>query len=68
MRRGLRPPTPGRWHAGTGSPGRWKTRAELAELFAHVAANLFINYFNHYAQTEPDLPAAPGLEGWSPLD
>jgi uncharacterized peroxidase-related enzyme len=39
---------------------------ELAELFAHVAANLFTNYFNHYAQTEPDLPAAPGLEGWSP--
>jgi hypothetical protein len=24
------------------------------------------NYFNHYVQTEPDLPAAPGLEGWSP--
>jgi AhpD family alkylhydroperoxidase len=40
--------------------------AELAELFAHVAANLFTNYFNHYMQTEPDLPAAPGLEGWSP--
>jgi AhpD family alkylhydroperoxidase len=42
------------------------TDAELAELFAHVAANLFTNYFNHYVQTEPDLPAAPGLEGWSP--
>ncbi len=40
--------------------------AELAELFAHVAANMFTNYFNHYVQTEPDLPAAPGLEGWSP--
>ena len=40
--------------------------AELAELFAHVAANVFTNYFNHYVQTEPDLPAAPGLEGWSP--
>lgn len=39
---------------------------DLAELFAHVAANLFTNYFNHYARTEPDLPAAPGLEGWSP--
>lgn len=39
---------------------------ELTELFAHVAANLFTNYFNHYIQTEPDLPAAPGLEGWSP--
>jgi uncharacterized peroxidase-related enzyme len=40
---------------------------ELTELFAHVAVNIFTNYFNHYAQTEPDLPAAPGLEGWSPL-
>jgi AhpD family alkylhydroperoxidase len=40
--------------------------AELAQLFAHVAANIFTNYFNHYVQTEPDLPAAPGLEGWSP--
>ena len=40
---------------------------ELAELFAHVAANLFTNCFNHHVQTEPDLPAAPGLEGWSPL-
>ena len=39
----------------------------LAELFAHVAANLFTNYFNHYVRTEPDLPAAPGLEGWPPL-
>jgi hypothetical protein len=37
-----------------------------AELFAHVPANMFTNYFNHYVQTEPDLPAAPGLEGWSP--
>lgn len=39
--------------------------AELTELFAHIAANLFTNYFNHYVQTEPDLPAAPGLEGWT---
>ena len=39
---------------------------ELTELFAHVAVNMFTNYFNHYVQTEPDLPAAPGLEGWSP--
>ncbi|NUS01260.1 MAG: carboxymuconolactone decarboxylase family protein [Nonomuraea sp.] len=34
---------------------------ELAELFAHVAANLFTNYFNHYAGTEVDFPLAPGL-------
>jgi len=27
---------------------------------------MFTNYFNHYVQTEADLPAAPGLEGWSP--
>jgi hypothetical protein len=39
---------------------------ELTELFGNVAANVYRNYFNHYAQTEPDLPAAPGLEGWSP--
>jgi len=32
---------------------------ELAELFAHVAANLFTNYFNHYAGTALDLPHAP---------
>lgn len=39
---------------------------ELAELFANVAANMYTNYFNHYMQTEPDLPPAPGLDGWSP--
>lgn len=32
---------------------------ELTELFAHVMANMFTNYFNHYAGTELDLPAAP---------
>jgi hypothetical protein len=25
------------------------------------------DYFNHHVQSEPDLPAAPGPEGWSPL-
>jgi AhpD family alkylhydroperoxidase len=35
---------------------------ELAEVFAHVAANLYTNYFNHYARTDLDLPAAPGLD------
>ncbi|MGH3439583.1 MAG: carboxymuconolactone decarboxylase family protein [Sciscionella sp.] len=34
---------------------------ELVELFAHVAANLYTNYFNHYAGTELDIPPAPGL-------
>lgn len=33
------------------------TDEELAEAFAHIAAN----YFNHYAKTELDLPAAPAL-------
>ncbi len=39
---------------------------ELAELFAHVAATRYTDYFNHYVQTDPDLPAAPGLDGRSP--
>ncbi len=34
---------------------------QLAELFAHVAVNLYTNYFNHYAGTELDLPRAPAL-------
>jgi AhpD family alkylhydroperoxidase len=34
---------------------------ELAEAFAHVAVNLFTNYFNHFAGTELDLPEAPAL-------
>jgi AhpD family alkylhydroperoxidase len=37
------------------------TVEELAELFTHVALNIFTNYFNHYAHTELDIPAAPGL-------
>lgn len=37
------------------------TDEELAEAFAHIAANLFTNYFNHYAGTELDVPAAPPL-------
>jgi AhpD family alkylhydroperoxidase len=35
---------------------------ELGETFAHVALNLFTNYFNHYARTELDMPAAPALD------
>ena len=34
---------------------------ELAEAFAHLAVNLFTNYFNHYVGTELDLPPAPAL-------
>lgn len=37
------------------------TDEELAEAYAHIAANLFTNYFNHYAGTELDVPAAPPL-------
>lgn len=36
---------------------------QLAELFAHVAVNMFTNYFNHYAETELDVPAASGVTG-----
>ncbi len=32
---------------------------ELAEAFAHLAANLYTNLFNHYAGTDLDLPPAP---------
>ena len=35
--------------------------AELEELFAHIAANLYTNYFNHYAGTELDFPPAAPL-------
>lgn len=38
----------------------WST-AQLEELLAHVAVNLYTNYFNHYAHTSLDVPAAPPL-------
>lgn len=34
---------------------------EVAEIVAHVALNVFTNYFNHVAATEVDFPAAPTL-------
>ena len=37
------------------------SETELEELFAHIAANLYTNYFNHYAGTELDFPPAPPL-------
>lgn len=40
----------------------WSTE-ELGELVPHVMVNMFTNYFNHYARTELDLPAAPALHG-----
>ena len=55
-------------HTGTVTDATWQaaldagwSQQELAEAFAHIAANLFTNYFNHYAQTKLDLPAAPPL-------
>ncbi len=54
---------------GDVSDATWKnavdagwTEQQLSEAFAHLAVNLFTNYFNHYARTELDLPAAPPLE------
>jgi AhpD family alkylhydroperoxidase len=35
------------------------TDAELTELFAHVMANMFTNYFNNFAGTELDTDPAP---------
>lgn len=34
---------------------------QLAEAFVYLALNLYTNYFNHYAGTELDIPAASGL-------
>lgn len=34
---------------------------DLIELSTHVTLSLFTNYFNHLADTELDLPAAPSL-------
>ncbi len=34
---------------------------ELTETSAHLALNLFTNYFNHLVQTDLDVPRAPGL-------
>ena len=35
--------------------------AEIAEVVAHVALNVFTNYFNHVAGTTIDFPKAPAL-------
>lgn len=36
--------------------------AEITEVVANTALNLFTNYFNHVAETEVDFPAAEQLE------
>lgn len=55
---------------GEVSDATWKRAVEagwsdvqLTEAFAHVAVNLFTNYFNHYARTDLDVPAAPAVQG-----
>lgn len=55
-------------NVGAVSDVTWKTAqqegwsdVELSEAFAHLAANLFTNFFNHYARTDLDVPAAPPL-------
>ncbi|WP_219419524.1 carboxymuconolactone decarboxylase family protein [Pseudonocardia nigra] len=54
---------------GTVQDDTWKqaqaagwSEEELGEGFAHLAVNLFTNYFNHYMRTELDLPPAPALD------
>ncbi len=37
------------------------TDEQLTELSVHVTLNLFTNYFNHFVETDLDLPAAPPL-------
>lgn len=37
------------------------TDGDVSEIVAHVALNIFTNYFNHVAQTEIDFPTAPTL-------
>jgi alkylhydroperoxidase family enzyme len=34
---------------------------EIGEIVAHVALNVFTNFFNSTAQTDVDFPAAPAL-------
>lgn len=37
------------------------TEVELSEAFAHMAVNVFTNYFNHYVRTDLDVPQAPAM-------
>lgn len=46
------------WQAGLDAG--WSDE-QLTELSAHVTLNLLTNYFNHFVQTDLDLPAAPAL-------
>lgn len=42
------------------------SETELAEAFAHLAVNLYTNYFNHFAGTDLDVPVAPGIASEPP--
>ncbi len=53
---------------GSVEDGTWQTAleagwtdAQLTELSVHVTLNLFTNYFNHFVETELDIPPAPQL-------
>lgn len=39
------------------------TEAEIVEILANVAVNIFTNYFNHVAGTEIDFPAVDSTQG-----
>jgi len=39
------------------------TEAEIVEIIAHVALNIFTNYFNHLAGTDVDFPAVDSRAG-----
>ena len=45
-----------------GYRARGLTDAEIAEVVAHVALNVFTNYFNLTSGTEVDFPAVPALQ------
>lgn len=46
------------WQAALGAG--WSDQ-QLTELSVHVALNQLTNYFNHFVETDLDLPAAPEL-------
>jgi AhpD family alkylhydroperoxidase len=55
-------------NVGTVDDAAWQTAldagwtdAQLSELSVHVTLNLFTNYFNHFVETDLDLPRAPAL-------
>ena len=55
-------------HTGYVSDRTWRaalvvgwSEVELTEVAAHIAVNLFSNYFNHLVQTDLDLPVAPAI-------